>query len=1066
MGRRPPLVLVGIAFTVSGFTSLVLEVVWSKALALMLGSALHAVSTVVAAYLGGLALGAYLAGRVAPRLARPLAAYGFLEVGVGLYALASLLLFAALDPVVGRAYAGLGATSAAYFAVRVALATLVLLPPTILMGATLPCLVAWAMRAGGSLGRSLGTLYGLNTLGAVLGAALAGFWLVPGLGLLGSTRAAGAVALVVGSAMAVLGSRERSRRAEQEETEPPAMQAPATTPRGRAPASTLRAPAAAAHAPCPTRPLRLGLAIALFGFSGAVALALEITWTRMFSLVFGSSVYSFALVLASYLLALALGSLLWGGRLADARNPWRSFAVLQATVCAGAAIGLWLLPVLPAGFLGILLANRGRLPVLYAGEVGLVSLVTFLPCLAFGALFPVGARLVSGDRMSGARATGLSYAVNTAGTLSGTLLAGFWLLPTFGIRATWVGSGLVSLSLAAVAWWIPAAASEARPDPAAPRAKTKSSRPDASRGARPSLAWAGSVGAIAILGLLAGVTLISPPWNKALFTLGVYRTSIALAGGASAPAGAAANLKRRLASERLLFYREGAHAVVSVHAEASREQNLSLRVNGKPDASTGPDLETQIMIGHLPMLWVPPKANVCVIGLGSGVSAGAALLHDPARLTVVEIEPAVVEASRLFDMVNNRVLADPRVELIVEDGRQHLQHSGRRYDAIISEPSNPWVSGVNNLFTTDYYRRVRAALAPGGVFGQWLQFYELSPAAQSSLLASFAAVFPRAEVFLFGRDLLLVAPPEGRRVAGDQLIVEGSRGPVASYLTRFGLQGGATAASDHLGSISHLVAQLPPAPFNTDDRPFVEYRAPFDMYEVSQPGFAWALAEKDPLAGLRRWVADSSLASVAMAAGLDLARAGLTERAETMASELRRTGGAAVPGALAIAELARRFEGARLAQTWVARAVAALGANDLAAADSMLRRAFAAQPDNPGAHLQAAWGAMRRDDRALAREHLAVTMRWGDMRDRCLAYNVLGIIAMREGRETEGRAAFVAALGTHPGEASSYVNLARVQVQAGHPDSAAAVLENGLARTFPNESILKALEALRGGRSF
>jgi len=404
--------------------------------------------------------------------------------------------------------------------------------------------------------------------------------------------------------------------------------------------------------------------------------------------------------------------------------------------------------------------------------------------------------------------------------------------------------------------------------------------------------------------------------------------------------------------------------------------------------------------------------------------------------------------------------------LIVEDGRQHLQHSGRRYDAIISEPSNPWVSGVNNLFTTDYYRRVRAALRPGGVFGQWLQFYELSPAAQSSLLASFAEVFPRAEVFLFGRDLLLIAPPEGRRVAGDQLIVEGSRGPVAAYLARFGLQGGATAASDHLGSISHLVAQLPSAPLNTDDRPFVEYRAPFDMYEVSQPGFAWALAEKDPFAGLRRWVADSSLTSVATAAGLDLARAGLTERGERMASGLRRLGGAAVPAALAIDDLARRFAGARLAQSWVARAVAALAANDLAAADSMLQRAFAAQADNPGAHLQAAWGAMRRDDRASAREHLAVTMRWGDRRERCLAYDVLGIIAMREGREAEGRVAFVAALGTHPGEASSYVNLARVQVQAGHPDSAGALLESGLARTFPNESILKVLEALRAGRSF
>src|SRR5258705_79738 len=210
---RPSPWLVGLAFTVSGFTSLVLEIVWSKALALLLGSTLHAVSTVVATYLAGLALGAWIAGRAARRVRRPLRLYGYLEMGVGAYALVSLLLIRAMDPIAGSLYAGLGATSAAYLAARVVLAAAVLLVPTML--------------------------------------------------------------------------------------------------------------------------------------SGAVALVFEIPLTRGFGLVFGSSVYSFALVLATYLLGLAIGSLALGGRLAAGKDPWRAFAILQGGVAAGAALGLWLLPSLP-----------------------------------------------------------------------------------------------------------------------------------------------------------------------------------------------------------------------------------------------------------------------------------------------------------------------------------------------------------------------------------------------------------------------------------------------------------------------------------------------------------------------------------------------------------------------------------------------------------------------------------------------------------------------------------------------------------------------------------------------
>src|SRR5262245_31118669 len=841
-GSRPALWLVGFAFTVSGVTSLVLEIVWAKALALLLGSTLHAVSTVVATYLAGLALGAYVAGRLAPRAARPLRLYGLLEMGVGAYAVLSLFLIHALDPLAGALYARLGAASPLYLAARVALAAIVLLPPTVLMGATLPTLVSWAARGRTGFGRSLGLLYGLNTLGAVAGASLAGVVFVPQLGLRATTLVIGALALGVGGGMALLGSRDRTRGP--------------TTAAEAEPAKTSTTLGAAHRA----------WAVVLFGFSGACALVFEITWTRVFALVFGSSVYSFAVVLASYLLALALGSLVLGGRLAESRNPWLAFGLLQAGVGAGAAVGLWLLPELPKLFLSALFARRDNIAVLYVVLAAVTSLVTFLPCLAFGALFPVGARLIAGDGMPGARATGMAYAANTAGTLTGSLVAGFVLLPHWGVHATWVGTSLTSLLLGAAAL-------------------------ATVRHAKPAL-----VGGMALLFVaLVLANLLSPAWSKALFTLGSFTTAIFLNLDVTRGHDAIADLEHMERNNKVLFYKEGLHAVVSVHEVPGDPPFLGLRVNGKPDASTGRDMATQVFLGHIPMLWAPPAAEVCVIGQGSGVTTRAALEHGPRHVTVVELEPAVLEASHFFDAYSDSVLSDPRVEVVLEDGRQHLQHSGRVYDAIISEPSNPWVAGTNNLFTVDFYRRVHAALRPRGVFCQWIQAYEISPPALGSLFRSFAQVFPEGEVFLVNTDFIVVAPSPGEKVPVSKLMIEDEHGPVPTFLRRYQLQWNGAVAGSHLGSVRALIDQFPEAPLNTDDKPYVEYRAPIDLYQPPTREDPWKYASASPVTDLQRWVRASDVDSVAYAAGLYQCRMARWQRARALAAALRERGGNAEP---------------------------------------------------------------------------------------------------------------------------------------------------------------------------
>ena len=275
--------------------------------------------------------------------------------------------------------------------------------------------------------------------------------------------------------------------------------------------------------------------------------------------------------------------------------------------------------------------------------------------------------------------------------------------------------------------------------------------------------------ALALVGLIASVTL--PTWDPMLMSLGVYRpfsarnllTSWRSAGGTGDPT------REVAAAQRVLFYREGVNASVLVATDLEGHRRW-LRVGGKIDAGTG-DMLTQELLGLLPACMAKPDARTLIVGHGSGTTAAAALAAGVGRTDLVELEPAILEASRMFHDPAHDPLDDPRVTVHVEDARTVLAHSRERYDLIISEPTNPWIAGVNALFTTDFYRRVRARLAPDGVFCQWLQVYELSPASFHSLLAAFASQFPEGYLFCLWRssDLLLVAAPPSRSVAFDRV---------------------------------------------------------------------------------------------------------------------------------------------------------------------------------------------------------------------------------------------------------------------------------------------------------
>ena len=850
-------------FLCSGAAGLLYEVVWSKQLSYLLGSSHQSVSTVVAAFLGGLALGARTLGARLARRPDTARMYALLEVGVAVLGLLLLPALRSLDGPVGELYRALGGEGVGFASARVVLLLVLLVPPAALMGATLPVLVAHCER--GALGAGLARLYAINTFGAVVGSVLGGYLLLPGIGLFATTLVA--AGLNLGAALLAWRS-----------------------PAGRAEESARSKPRAAADAgPVPVLldgTPRLVFAV-LFGVSGFAALLLQLAWVRLFGLVLGSSVYSFSAVLGIYLLGLGIGSAAIAPILGRGHVAAWWFAILQLGIAASAALGMHAYASLPRAMLELGQRAGASWVGLVAGEILLVLPIVFVPCLLLGATFPLATRLL--QRGAAGPTTGAAYAVNTLGTIAGSLAAGFALLPAIGVQG--VVALAVGLTLLAGAGALLLS-----------RASPPRGRP---------LALAAALAVVAV-----GAALAAPRWDPLLMSLGTYRPfysdnllrSFRASGGAGDPT------RATVAGQQVLYYHDGINASVLVATDQGGARTW-MRVGGKVDASTG-DMLTQVLLGLIPASLAEPGARTLIVGHGSGFTAAAALAAGVGETEIAELEPAVITGSRLFHRGGGDPLDDPRVTLHLEDARTRLAHGEGRYGLIISEPSNPWIAGVNNLFTEEFYARARQRLLPDGVFCQWIQLYELSPATFQSLLASFLRVFPDAHLFCIwsSADALLIAAPPGKQLALDRL-----RAPaVQPQLAHAKLLAPEQIAAFYVGSGAEVHALAAGGERNTDDRPYVEYRAPRDMIEIGRghasrhPGITSRLGlpivppAGNPLATWPResvllWRARQRLTSAdpqaALAVVTELGAAGVSP--DSLESALRRSlagGGGTRPG--------------------------------------------------------------------------------------------------------------------------------------------------------------------------
>lgn len=769
-------------FFVSGSTGLVYETVWGRDLHLIFGTSQFAVATVLAAFMTGLALGGWLGARLAPRVTRPLRAYAALEALIGVFALAFPWVLEALQPAYLAFWRATEPGPLLFGAFQFLLVGLALLVPTACMGATLPILVRFV---GDDQPGAVGTLYGVNTAGAVFGTWLVGFWLLPAMGVRDTTVAAALANLGLAALALTL---DRS-------------------------ATPLPAPARAED-----RDADLLLIALVAGFS---SLALEVAWFRLLSLILGASAYAFTVMLLAFLAGIAAGGHL-GGRLVARARGKALLRVLAATQLAVALLvwgAMWLWPTLPVLFVQAYWVLDPEPSTLWVMKCGIAMLVMSPAAVGMGATFPLLAHAAARGDLS--RPVGRVYAANTVGSLLGAFVGGFVLLPALQVRGTALLCVTLNLSAALVAWL--------------------------RSGGRPRLPALGA--ALVAAGLLWS---FPPPWNPMMMTSGVYKYVDNL----KEPT--AEELRRAMIDRyELLWYREGLSTVVTV-ARNRVTGNQWLANNGKIDASTSTDMPTQVLVAHTPMLFLEGRARrSMLIGLASGITLGAMTLHPELEtIDVVELEPSMPEAARLFAPWNHDALADPRVRLIGNDARNQLVLTPPgTYDLVVAEPSNPWLTGVANLFTREFFVMGQGRLAPGGIWAQWVQMYGMDARDLQSVIRTFCEVYPHVLLFSTIRDADLVMLGSNEPITmsaelADRLVKKNVG--VESELAAVGVIDAYDLLSHYLFDRAAALNLTGGIPLNTDDNLLVEYSAPKNLHrETSGENFLMLLPHaQTPLASV------------------------------------------------------------------------------------------------------------------------------------------------------------------------------------------------------------------------
>jgi spermidine synthase len=745
-------------FVGSGCAALIYEVVWFQLLQLSVGSSAVSLGILLGIFMGGMCLGSLLLPRRIGAHHHPLRVYAYLELGIGAFGI--LVLYAV--PLLGSAYTAIAGSGPANLILRAVVAGICLIPPTLLMGATLPAIARYVETKPTSVAW-LGYFYGGNLAGAVAGSLLAGYYLLRVFDMPTATFVAAALNVVV--ALLALALVKVS---------------PYEAPHRTSSTSVVSVPGA---------PL-VYVAIAL---SGLTALGAEVVWTRLLSLLFGGTTYTFSMILAVFLVGLGLGSTIGAEIARRAASPRAALGWCQLLLCAaiawaayvsGASLPYW--PINPS-----ISTNLG-----YMFQLDLLRAIwVMLPAaMLWGASFPLAIGSVAASGQDSARLVGGVYAANTVGAIIGAVVTSLLLVGTVGsqiAQQTMIGLSALSglLMLAPVLM-----------------------RGDVRVRPRPNLALA----LVAIVAVTSGLLARSvPPLPGILVAYGRYAATW-------------------IGINEIIYVGEGVTASVAVSRTPTG--TLNYHNAGKVQASSEPqDMRLQRMLGHITTL-VPKNPNkVLVIGCGAGVTAGAVSIDPLVKdQTIAEIEPLVPRVvSSHFAEHNFDVVRNPKVKIHLDDARHYLLTTKEKFDAITSDPLDPWVKGAATLYTREFFEVVKEHLNPGGVVTLFVQLYESNEEAVKSEVATFLEAFPNGAVFANtangqGYDLVLYGPLEPRKIDVDAVqarLNDPANAPIAQSLREIGINSAVDLFGTYAGRTTDMSNWLKDAQINTDRNLRLQYLA-------------------------------------------------------------------------------------------------------------------------------------------------------------------------------------------------------------------------------------------------
>jgi spermidine synthase len=754
-----------VLFLGSGCAALIYEIVWFQLLQLVIGSSAISLAVLLGTFMGGMCLGSLALPRIIPARHHPLRVYALLELGI---AMSGLLVLVSV-PAVGRLYTALIGHGMPGILLRALVCSVCLLPPTVLMGATLPAIARWVHSTPRGISW-LGFFYGGNTAGAVVGCLLAGFYLLR----VHDTAIATYCAVGLNSGIALIAFALAHYA--------PDLAGP--------PGSASVAPAKINSGGGPAAPGTSRLVLITIGLSGFCALAAEVVWARILSLLLGATVYTFSIILAVFLAGLGIGSSVGaaiGRHVASPRIALAGLQLLQAGALAWAAYAISV--ALPAWSVDPALVDA---PVAKFRFDLLRCTWAILPsALLWGASFPLALVSMAAPRQDAARLVARVYAANTLGAIAGAVLCSMSLIPILGTRQTQVMLIAVSFAAACLAF-------------------------------RPQQARHFAVVIAAAAAVLFLMRLVPPtPWQLVAYG----RQIAAIDDGA-----------------HVVYFGEGMNSSVAVSETEAGDRFF--HVSGKTEASNIPkDMRLQRMLGHIPALLHPAPRSVLIVGCGAGVTAGSFVLHPSIeRIVICDIEPLIPQVvATYFHTENHDVIRDPRVEIVYDDARHYIATTRETFDLITSDPIHPWVKGSAVLYSQEYFELCRARLNPGGLVTQWVPLYEADRAVVQSQIATFFSVFPHGTIWAndddgFGYDTVMLGQADPLEIDVDALqqrLDRPDQARVRQALGNLGLGSAVELLSTYAGRFPDLQTWLATAEINRDRNLRLQYLAGLQLESTS-----------------------------------------------------------------------------------------------------------------------------------------------------------------------------------------------------------------------------------------